>query len=39
MELPQAFLDAMKAQLGEEYPAFLACYEQPARKGLRKDKG
>ena len=35
MELPQAFLDAMKAQLGEEYPAFLACYEQPARKGLR----
>ena len=35
MELPQAFLDAMKVQLGEEYPAFLACYGQPARKGLR----
>ena len=37
MELPQEFLAAMKEQLGEEYPAFLECYRQPARKGARRN--
>lgn len=35
MKLPEAFCDRMKEMLGEEYPAFLASYEEPARKGLR----
>lgn len=35
MQLPEEFLTRMKAQLGEEYSAFLACYEQPAFRGVR----
>lgn len=35
MQLPQEFLDRMRSQLGAEYPAFLACYEQPALRGVR----
>ncbi|HWQ59180.1 MAG TPA: RsmF rRNA methyltransferase first C-terminal domain-containing protein [Clostridia bacterium] len=34
-KLPQEFLDRMKSQLGAEYPAFLASYDQPATRGLR----
>lgn len=34
-ELPEAFLEKMKAILGEEYEAFLASYEQPRNFGLR----
>lgn len=33
--LPQAFLKRMQAQLGEEYPAFLAAYEKKRLYGLR----
>lgn len=35
MELPQSFLDRMKAMLGKEYEAFLACMDRPAKKGIR----
>ncbi len=35
MDLPQAYLRQMQELLGEEYPAFLACYEQPAFRGVR----
>ena len=37
MELPAAFQRAMEALLGEEYPAYLACLEQPPRRGLRRN--
>ena len=33
--LPQGFLDRMKLQLGEEYPAFLASLERPRAVALR----
>jgi len=33
--LPQAFLDRMKRQLGEEYPAFLESLERPRAVALR----
>ncbi len=33
--LPQAFLDRMKNQLGEEYPAFLKSLERPRAVALR----
>lgn len=33
--LPGAFTEEMERILGSEYPAFLASYDQPARKGLR----
>lgn len=33
--LPQAFLDRMKLQLGEEYPAFLSSLERPRAVALR----
>ena len=35
MNLPQAFVDRMAAQLGEELPAFLRTYEEPYRRGIR----
>ena len=33
--LPQAFLDRMEKQLGEEFPAFLASLERPRAVALR----
>jgi NOL1/NOP2/sun family putative RNA methylase len=33
--IPQAFLARMERWLGDEYPAFLASYDQPAPNGLR----
>ena len=33
--LPEAFLDRMKIQLGEEYPAFLESLERPRAVALR----
>ena len=33
--LPEAFAHRMKEMLGEEFPAFLAAYEQPHLKGVR----
>ena len=33
--LPEAFLDRMKQQLGEEYPAFLESLERPRAVALR----
>ncbi|MBO4749234.1 MAG: RsmB/NOP family class I SAM-dependent RNA methyltransferase [Lachnospiraceae bacterium] len=33
--IPEAFLQRMQEQLGEEYPAFLASYEQPRHQALR----
>ena len=32
---PPAFLARMQALLGDEFPAFLASYEEPAAAGLR----
>ena len=37
MELPAAFLQAMERLLGTEYPAFLQSYQQPPRRGLRRN--
>ncbi|MBR6955212.1 MAG: RsmF rRNA methyltransferase first C-terminal domain-containing protein [Clostridia bacterium] len=33
--LPEMFIRRMAEQLGEELPAFLACYGEPARRGIR----
>ena len=33
--LPEAFLERMKMQLGEEYPAFLNSLERPRAVALR----
>ena len=33
--LPQAFLDRMAALLGDEFPAFLASYDEPYARGIR----
>lgn len=33
--LPQAFVDRMAAQLGDELPAFLRTYEEPCLRGIR----
>ena len=33
--LPELFLERMKKQLGEEYPAFLASLERPRAVALR----
>ncbi len=33
--LPPAFLERMQNLLGDEYPDFLACYDNPATVGLR----
>lgn len=35
LELPVAFEDKMKRILKDEYPAYLACYEEPRHYGLR----
>ncbi len=35
MNLPQAFLDRMAAQLGDELPAFLRTYDEPYQRGVR----
>ncbi len=37
-KLPAEYLDAMRELLGEEYPKFLASYEQPRRNGLRLNR-
>ncbi len=34
-DLPQAFIDQMAAQLGDELPAFLRSYEEPYQRGVR----
>ena len=34
-QLPQEFLNRMQVMLGEEYPAFLAQYDAPVRRGVR----
>ncbi len=34
-KLPQAFVDRMAVQLGEELPAFLRTYEEPYQRGIR----
>ncbi len=33
--LPQAFIDRMAAQLGDELPAFLRTYDEPFQRGIR----
>ncbi len=33
--LPQAFIDRMAAQLGDELPAFLRTYDEPWHRGIR----
>ena len=36
--LPEAFLQRMQEQLGEEYPRFLASYDQPRHQALRLNR-
>lgn len=31
----EAYLERMKAMLGDEFPAYLSCLDKPARKGMR----
>ena len=38
-ELPSAFLAEMEKLLGEEYPAYLESFEQPAASGIRLNTG
>ena len=38
-ELPEEFLEKMKQFLGEEYPEYLASYEEEPRSGLRVNTG
>ena len=33
--LPEAFVERMAAQLGNELPAFLAAMDEPAQRGVR----
>ena len=35
MNLPEAFVKRMETLLGDEFPAFLACYEDPCQRGIR----
>ena len=35
MNLPEAFIKRMETLLGDEFPAFLACYEGPCQRGIR----
>lgn len=35
MDLPALFLTRMQKLLGAEFPAFLACYSEPHRRGIR----
>lgn len=35
MNLPEAFVDRMAVQLGDELPAFLHSYEEPYQRGIR----
>ena len=35
MTLPEEFKTRMRAMLGEAYPAFIACYDEPPVRGLR----
>jgi len=35
VNLPEVFLERMKDMLGDEYEAFLACYEEAPEKGIR----
>lgn len=35
MNLPCAFEDKMKGLLGDEYPDYIACYDEPRYYGLR----
>ena len=35
MNLPEAFIKRMETLLGDEFPAFLACYEEPCQRGIR----
>lgn len=37
-QLPETFLHMMQDLLGEEYPAFLASYDNPVRIGLRANR-
>lgn len=37
MELSREFLREMEALLGQQYPAFLSCYEQSAYRGIRRN--
>ncbi len=34
-KLPAAFTERMKRDLGDEYDAFISCYDSPRRRGLR----
>jgi NOL1/NOP2/sun family putative RNA methylase len=38
MQLPQAFTERMERLLGEDYPAFIASYDEPRRQGLRANR-
>ncbi|MCR5808765.1 MAG: RsmB/NOP family class I SAM-dependent RNA methyltransferase [Clostridiales bacterium] len=33
--MPAKFIERMKAELGDSFPGFMACYEEPPKRGLR----
>lgn len=35
VKLPEKFAERMRKNLGDEFDAFIACYDRPRRKGLR----
>jgi 16S rRNA C967 or C1407 C5-methylase (RsmB/RsmF family)/NOL1/NOP2/fmu family ribosome biogenesis protein len=35
IELPEKFKERMKLELGEDYPRFIACCDEPPKRGLR----
>ena len=37
MNLPEAYLNRMKSQLGEDYPAYLAAMDQPEKRAARSN--
>lgn len=39
MNLPAAFEEKMRALLGDEFDAYIACYEEPRYYGMRVNTG
>mgnify|MGYP000576851742 CR=1 FL=1 len=38
MKLPSEFEEKMKRLLGDEFPSYIACYEEPRYYGLRVNR-
>ena len=37
MNLPQAYLDRMRTQLGETFPAYLAAMDEPEKRAAQEN--